>query len=107
MCIRDRYYTQDEVREVVAYAAERKINIIPEIDMPGHFVAAIACYPELSCTGEQVEVSDRWGVLDNIACCGKENIYNFVKDVIDEDVYKRQDNGYPHRCYERRLYPAG
>lgn len=60
---RGLYYTQDEVREVVAYAAERKINIIPEIDMPGHFVAAIACYPELSCTGEQVEVSDRWGVL--------------------------------------------
>lgn len=81
---RGLFYTQDEVRDVVAYAAERKINIIPEIDMPGHFVAAIACYPEISCTGEEVEVSDRWGVLDNIACCGKDIIYNFVKDVIDE-----------------------
>ncbi len=81
---RGLFYTQDQVRDVVAYAAERQINIIPEIEMPGHFVAAIACYPELSCTGEQVEVSDRWGVLDNIACCGKENIYNFVKDIIDE-----------------------
>jgi hexosaminidase len=52
--------------------------------MPGHLVAAIACYPELSCTGEKVDVSNRWGVLDNIGCCGKENIYTFVKDVIDE-----------------------
>ena len=81
---RGLYYTQEEVREVVAYAAKRNINIIPEIDMPGHFVAAIACYPELSCTEEKVDVSDRWGVLDNIACCGKENIYRFVKDIIDE-----------------------
>ena len=52
--------------------------------MPGHLVAAIACYPELSCTGEEVEVSDRWGVREIIGCCGKENIYHFVKDVIDE-----------------------
>lgn len=83
---RGLYYTQDQAREIVAYAAARHINIVPEIDMPGHFVAAIACYPELSCTGEAVEVSDRWGILDNIACCGKENIYNFIKDIIDELV---------------------
>lgn len=83
---RGLFYTQDEAREVVAYAAERHINIIPEIDMPGHLVAAIACYPELSCTGEKTEVCTRWGVMDNIGCCGKEDIYNFVKDVIDELV---------------------
>lgn len=81
---RGLFYTQEQVRDVVAYAKERQIDIIPEIDMPGHFVAAIACYPELSCTGESTEVSDRWGVLDNIACCGKKNIYRFVKDIIDE-----------------------
>ena len=81
---RGMFYTQEQVKDVVKYAAERRINIIPEVDMPGHFVAAIACYPELSCTGEEVEVSDRWGVRDIIGCCGKENIYNFVKDVIDE-----------------------
>lgn len=81
---RGLFYTQEEVRDVVAYAKARQIDILPEIDMPGHFVAAIACYPHLSCTGEPTEVSDRWGVLDNIGCCGKEDIYNFVKDIIDE-----------------------
>lgn len=83
---RGLFYTQDEAREIVAYAAERHINVLPEIDMPGHLVAAIACYPELSCTGEETEVCTRWGVMDNIGCCGKENIYNFVKDIIDELV---------------------
>lgn len=81
---RGLFYTQDDVREIVAYAAERHINVIPEIDMPGHLVAAIACYPELSCTGEEAQVSNRWGIMDNIGCCGKENVYNFAKDVIDE-----------------------
>lgn len=78
------FYSQDDMREIVAYAGERHIEVVPEIDMPGHMVAAIACYPELSCTGEPTEVSNRWGVMDNICCCGKDNIYNFAKDVIDE-----------------------
>lgn len=81
---RGMFYTQEQVKDVVKYASERHINIIPEIDMPGHLVAAIACYPELSCTGEATEVSNQWGILDNIGCCGKENVYNFAKDVIDE-----------------------
>lgn len=81
---RGLFYTQQQVREVVEYARQRFIHIIPEIDMPGHLVAAIACYPELSCTGEPVEVCDRWGVMENIGCCGKENIYRFARDVIDE-----------------------
>lgn len=81
---RGLFYTQEQVREVVAYAKERQINIIPEVDMPGHFVAVIACYPEISCTGEPTEVCDRWGVMENIACCGKEDVYNFVRDVLDE-----------------------
>ncbi len=78
------FFSKAQIREVVEYAAKRHINVLPEVDMPGHLVAAIACYPELSCTGEAVEVSDRWGVRDTIGCCGKENIYRFVKDVIDE-----------------------
>ena len=78
------YYTQDELRDVVAYAKARHIEIIPEVDMPGHMVAAIACYPELSCTGEPTEVSNRWGVMDNILCCGKQEVFDFATDIIDE-----------------------
>lgn len=81
---RGLFYTQEEVRDIVAYAKARQIEVLPEIDMPGHFVAAISCYPELSCTGEPIDVSDRWGVMDTIACCGKDHIYHFVKDIIDE-----------------------
>ena len=81
---RGLFYTQEQIKEIVTYAEERHINIIPEIDMPGHLVAAISCYPELSCTGEKTDVSNNWGIMDNIGCCGKENVYNFAKDVIDE-----------------------
>ena len=81
---RNLFYTQDDLKEIVAYAKDRHIEVIPEIDMPGHMVAAISCYPNLSCSGEQVEVSDRWRVMDNICCCGKDDVYQFAKDVIDE-----------------------
>ena len=62
------YYTQKEIKEIVAYATERQITVIPEIEMPGHSQAAIAAYPELGCTGEQVKVAAKWGVFDNIYC---------------------------------------
>lgn len=78
------YYTQEQLRDIVEYAAERHIEVIPEIDMPGHMVAAIACYPQLSCTGDPTEVSTRWGVMDNILCCGKDEVFAFAKDIIDE-----------------------
>ena len=81
---RGLYYSQDDMREVVAYAKERFVEVVPEIDMPGHMVAAIACYPNLSCTGEPAQVYDKWGVTDNICCCGKDDVYNFAKDIIDE-----------------------
>lgn len=81
---RGLFYSVEQMKEIVSYAKDRHIDVIPEIDMPGHLVSAIACYPELSCRGEKVEVSNRWGVKHNIACCGKENIYNFAKDIIDE-----------------------
>ncbi|MDE7336704.1 MAG: beta-N-acetylhexosaminidase, partial [Clostridia bacterium] len=78
------FYSQDDMKEIVAYAAKRHIEVVPEIDMPGHMVAAISCYPELSCRGEDAEVSCRYGVMDNICCCGKDATYDFAKDVIDE-----------------------
>jgi hexosaminidase len=78
------YYTQDEIREIVKYAADRYITIIPEIDMPGHMVAALTAYPELGCTGGPYEVWCKWGVTDDILCVGKDRTIQFVKDVLDE-----------------------
>lgn len=78
------FYTREDMKEVVKYCAERFIEVVPEIDMPGHFSAAIAAYPILGCTGEKIAVSERFGIHDNIACAGKESTFLFVKDVLDE-----------------------
>ena len=78
------YYTQEDIREIVEYAAQRHITIIPEIDMPGHMLAALAAYPELGCTGGPYEVSPDWGVFDDILCAGNDSVYRFLEDVIDE-----------------------
>lgn len=78
------FFTQDEVREVVRYAAERFITVIPEIEIPGHSVAALAAYPELGCTGEQYEVATWWGVDDRVICPGKELAFTFWEDVLTE-----------------------
>ena len=78
------YYTQDEIRDIVRYAADRYITIIPEIDMPGHMLGALAAYPELGCTGGPYEVWGLWGVTDDILCVGKDHTLQFVKDVLDE-----------------------
>lgn len=78
------YYTQEQIREIVAYAAERHINVIPEIDMPGHMIAAIASYPELGCTGGPYAVWTQWGVSDDLLCVGKDGTLRFVEDVLDE-----------------------
>ena len=78
------YYTQEEIRDIVRYAAERYITIIPEIDMPGHMLGALAAYPELGCTGGPYEVWGMWGVTDDILCLGKDHTLQFVKDVLDE-----------------------
>ncbi|WP_448702711.1 family 20 glycosylhydrolase [Mucilaginibacter sp. AW1-3] len=78
------YYTQDQVREVVKYAAERYITIVPEIEMPGHSVAAIAAYPELGCyQGRQVKVAGTWGGFDDIYC-PTDYTFNFMNDVLTE-----------------------
>lgn len=78
------YYTQDEIRDIVAYAQERFITIIPEIDVPGHSLAAIAAYPELSCTGEQYEVMSRWGGFPVVFCPGKEVMFEMLDGIFQE-----------------------
>ncbi len=78
------YYTQEDIKEIVAYAAERHITIVPEIEMPGHSLAALAAYPELSCTGGPFEVSCRFGPKRDIYCAGKEQVFTFLHNVLDE-----------------------
>jgi hexosaminidase len=78
------FYTQDEIKDIVAYAAERHITVVPEIDMPGHTTAALAAYPELGCTGGPYEVCTDWGCFDGAFCIGKESTFAFVKEVLDE-----------------------
>jgi hexosaminidase len=80
------FYTQDEVKEIVAYAASKFVTIIPEIEMPGHAMGALASYPELSCTGGPFEVFNRWGVVDDVYCAGKEATFNFLEDVLSEVI---------------------
>jgi hexosaminidase len=79
------FYTQKEIKDIVKYASERQITIIPEIEMPGHSQAAIAAYPELGCTGKQIEVVTKWGIFEDIYC-SKESTFKFLEDVIDEVV---------------------
>ena len=78
------FYTQKDIREIVDYATERHITIIPEIDMPGHMVAAITAYPELGCTGGPYEVWPDWGVSEDILCGGNPRVYEFLEDVFTE-----------------------
>jgi hexosaminidase len=80
------YYTQDQIKDIVAYAKARHITIIPEIDMPGHMLAALASYPELGCTGGPYEVGKLWGVYDDVLCIGKENTFKFAENVLDEII---------------------
>lgn len=81
---RGGFYSQNDIREIVAYAADRYITIVPGIEMPGHALAALAAYPELGCTGVPYEVATRWGNFNDVYCPGKEGTYTFMKDVIDE-----------------------
>ncbi len=78
------FYTQAEIREIVAYAKERYITIVPEIEMPGHSVAALAAYPEYSCTGGPFEVETRWGVKSNVYCAGNDKTIEFLQDILLE-----------------------
>ena len=78
------YYTQEQIRDVIAYAQKLGITIVPEIDLPGHMVAALAAYPELGCTGGPYEVWTRWGVSDDVLCPGKPETFAFLEGVLGE-----------------------
>ncbi len=80
------YYTQAQIRDVVRYAAERGIEIVPEVDLPGHMMAALASYPELGCTGGPYEVRQIWGISKEVLCPGKEETFRFLEGVLDEIV---------------------
>ena len=78
------FYTQEELKDLVKYAADRNITIIPEIDFPGHMLAALASYPELGCTGGPYEVWKQWGVSEDVICAGNEDAMRFLEDVLLE-----------------------
>ena len=80
----DGFYTQEEAKEIVRYAADRFITVIPEIDLPGHMLAALASYPELGCTGGPYEIPVRFGVFEDVLCGGNEKTLQFAKDVLEE-----------------------
>ncbi len=80
------FYTQEEIKDVVAYAAERHITIIPEIEMPGHSSAALASYPKLGCTGGPYKVQETWGVFEEVFCAGNDETFTFLQDVLDEVI---------------------
>ncbi len=78
------FYSQNDIREIVSYASDRFITIIPGIEMPGHALAALASYPELGCTGVPYEVATRWGIFSDVYCPGKDGTFTFLKDVLSE-----------------------
>jgi len=80
------FYTQDEIRQVVAYAAQRYVTVIPEIEMPGHSIAALTAYPYLSCKGGSFDVRTSWGVADDVFCAGNDSTFTFLEDVLTEVV---------------------
>ncbi len=77
------YFTDDEIRDIVKYAADRYITIVPEVDMPGHMMAALAAYPELGCTGGPYKTGEFWGVYSDILCAGNEKVYTFIEKTLD------------------------
>ncbi len=77
------YYTDAEIRDIVKYAAERYVTIVPEVDMPGHMMAALAAYPELGCTGGPYKTGEFWGVYRDILCAGNEKVYTFIEKTLD------------------------
>ncbi len=80
------FFTQEEIRDVVAYCKERHIDVIPEIDLPGHTMAIIASYPELSCEKEKIDVCMKQGIFADILCAGNEKVYEFIFELLDEII---------------------
>ncbi|MFA8344075.1 MAG: beta-N-acetylhexosaminidase [Rhodothermaceae bacterium] len=80
------FYTQEQIKDVIKYAEERCITIIPEIELPGHSVAALAAYPQFACTDGSFEVEKNWGVFDDVYCAGKEGTFTFLTDILTEVI---------------------
>ncbi len=80
------FYSKEDIKEIVQYAESRNINIVPEIELPGHCVAAIASYPNLSCTGDSIDVENDWGVFKDIYCAGNDSVFAFLEDVLSEVI---------------------
>ena len=80
------FYTKNDIKEIIKYAEERHINIIPEIELPGHAQAALASYPELSCKGHDIEVANDWGVFKEIYCAGNDSVFLFLENVLSEVI---------------------
>ena len=78
------FYTREEIREVVDYAAARGITVVPEVDLPGHMLAALSAYPQLGCTGGPYAAWTKWGVSDQVLCAGKESTFEFLEAVLAE-----------------------
>ncbi|MCE5185785.1 MAG: beta-N-acetylhexosaminidase [Planctomycetaceae bacterium] len=78
------FYTQDQIRDIMEYARQRYVTIVPEIEMPGHALGALAAYPDLSCTGGPFEVMRQWGVFSDVFCAGNDKVFVFLQDVLDE-----------------------
>lgn len=78
------FYTQKQLREIVVYAAQRYINVIPEIDLPGHMLGALSAYPELGCTGGPYTLWCKWGVSEDVLCPGNDKTLTFIRDVLNE-----------------------
>ncbi|WP_224997860.1 glycoside hydrolase family 20 protein [Cesiribacter sp. SM1] len=89
------YYTQEQIREVVKYAQDRYITVVPEIEMPGHSLAALAAYPELSCTGGPFQAAQKWGIFEDVYCAGNEQTFEFLEDVLTE-VFELFPSPYIH-----------
>lgn len=80
------YYTQEDIRDIVAYAQARYVAVVPEIELPGHSLSALMSYPELSCTGGPFELPERWGIQEDIYCAGNEQTFTFLEDVLSEVI---------------------
>jgi hexosaminidase len=78
------FYTVDEIKDLVEYAKKRYVTVVPEIEMPGHSVAALASYPYLGCTGGPYQVKETWGISEDVFCAGNDSVYAFLQNVLDE-----------------------
>jgi hexosaminidase len=80
------FYTQDQIKDVVQYAQKRHITIVPEIEMPGHALAALASYPQLACFPDSFAVAEKWGVFEDVFCAGNEDVFQFLENILTEVI---------------------